>query len=113
MESESSLLSSPVVGSDTQFEVHSDAHSLNSTLSTSSSNTDLRDQVYVEKMSVVPTSTSTSPPLQPPSSLVTKTAVEPGDFGLRATSFVPTPDAASRNDWVRLNMGGKIFATTR
>lgn len=72
---------------------------------------------------MIPTSTTASPPPSsppqpppvsspPPIPQSTRT-LEPGDFGLKATAFVPTPDAPSRNDWVRLNMGGKIFATTR
>ncbi len=35
------------------------------------------------------------------------------DFALRRTTQLSTPEAPSRNDWVRLNVGGKIFATTR
>ncbi|XP_064383753.1 BTB/POZ domain-containing protein KCTD9-like isoform X2 [Halichondria panicea] len=38
---------------------------------------------------------------------------EPTDFSLRRTTLLSTPEAPSRNDWVRLNVGGKIFATTR
>ena len=104
-----SLLSSPrmlAVDTDVQFdspsEGHSDGHSMHSALSTSSSIVDLRD-----KISIAPP--TTSPP--PPQLLSTTTAS--GDFGLRVTAFVPTPEAASRNDWVRLNVGGRVFATTR
>ena len=92
--------------SDSHFDVHSDAHSFHSTLSTSSSIPDLQER---GDKTVGPT-TATPPPLQ--SSLMVKIP-EPGDFSLRATGFVSTPDASSRNDWVRLNVGGKIFATTR
>ena len=35
------------------------------------------------------------------------------DFFLRKTSTAPSPDAGSRGDWVRLNVGGRVFATTR
>lgn len=38
---------------------------------------------------------------------------EPMDFVLRQTSTFPSPDACSRHDWARLNVGGRIFATTR
>ena len=39
--------------------------------------------------------------------------VDVPDFLLRKTSSAPSPDGASRSDWVRLNVGGRVFATTR
>ena len=39
--------------------------------------------------------------------------VDAPDFLLRKTSSAPSPDGASRSDWVRLNVGGRVFATTR
>ena len=111
IERESLQSSPPATDPDPQLDTHS-VHS------DCSSITDLRERV--EKISVIPTSTTASPPPSSPSQpppvstppQSTRT-LEPGDFGLRATAFVPTPDAPSRNDWVRLNVGGKIFATTR
>ena len=96
--------SQPVDGEDMQ----SDAHSVNSLLSTSSSYADLREK------SLDPSGGS-SPQFVPTSTgavVVAKTP-EPRDFGLRVTASVSSPDATSRHDWVRLNIGGKIFATTR
>ncbi len=108
-----SLLSSPHVlpaDSDAPFDSPSDVQSMHSALSTSSSIVDLRDRT--DKVNAAPTSTTTtSPPPHPVATIASTT--ESGDFGLRVTAYAPTPDAASRNDWVRLNMGGRIFATTR
>lgn len=38
-------------------------------------------------------------------------SVEVPDFILRKTA--PSSDGAPRSDWVRLNVGGRVFATTR
>ncbi len=88
----------------------SDAHSMNSILSTCSSIGDLREKILDHP------SGGSSPQLVVPASAgaleVTKTP-EPGGFGLRVTAPVSSPDATSRHDWVRLNIGGKTFATTR
>lgn len=49
----------------------------------------------------------------PPPAVVAKKLSDPTNFELRRTSIFPPEDAASRRDWVRINLGGKVFATTR
>ena len=59
-------------------------------------------------------STSSTPDLAPGRErLPDRKWSEPIDFALRRTSAFPTDDATSRHDWVQLNVGGRIFATTR
>ena len=108
MESVSSSLSSPCQVPVDGDDVQSDAHSLNSVLSMSSSIVDLREKSCDPSGGSSPQSVPTST-----TALVVSKTPEPGSFGLRVTASVSSPDATSRHDWVRLNIGGKIFATTR
>lgn len=40
-------------------------------------------------------------------------STEVPDFILRKTTAAPSSDGVPRSDWVRLNVGGRVFATTR
>lgn len=73
------------------------------------------DSLSLNSMPSLPSQPSTPDlPLRERTEATTKAQVrEPPDFTLRRTTLLPTPGAPSRNDWVRLNVGGKIFATTR
>jgi uncharacterized protein YjbI with pentapeptide repeats len=61
------------------------------------------------------TTSGTSSPFAIPSHLnaARDTSHDVPDFTLRKTTHVPSPDGPSRSDWVRLNVGGRVFATTR
>jgi hypothetical protein len=41
------------------------------------------------------------------------TNIDPISFSLRKCNTIPSSEASSRHDWVRLNVGGRIFATSR
>lgn len=108
MESVSLLRGYPCQGPVDGDDIQSDGHSLNSILSSSSSIADLREKSLDPSGGSSPQSAAAST-----GAVVVAKTPEPGDFGLKVTASVSSPDATSRHDWVRLNIGGKTFATTR
>lgn len=66
-----------------------------------------------DRTTIVEDTPDSSPPITSHNVVSLTPSTEVPDFILRKTVSAPSSDGTPRSDWVRLNVGGRVFATTR